>query len=174
MDKNNIITEKNNKKVLKIIAKIFIAFIAIQAVIAIILKILNIKGRKREKANDEREIKEYYAYMDGKQIYCEDTLFKGMIVRTIMGGVSINLANAIIKDDAFITIDTIMGGVSIKVPEGVNVKLDGKFTASGCSNTVPEYLDEDVPTLYIAAKALMSGIAVKVVETEDEEEIFAE
>lgn len=158
-------------KMLKVIG----VFLVIQLIIQSIFLYLKRKGRMREVCNDEREVKEYYIYMNGRKIIEEEKKFIGMTVTATCSGVDIDLTKANILEDSFITIRSMMSGIHIRVPEGINVKLDGVFRFSSSANEVPKQLNEDAPTLYVAARTTMSGISVKPYARVDiEEGIFAE
>lgn len=157
-------------KIVGVLTVIWGAFIAV-------LLFLKKRYQAREEGNNDREIKEYYAVLGGNSITPEPGVFKGLVAKTILGGTSINLKDAVFEGDSFISLDVFMGGVDIRVPEGVNVKIDGRFKASGTNNSTDEIIGEDVPTLYIAAKLVASGLNVRRCtngEQDEEKELFAE
>lgn len=153
-------TTKKSSGFVKLI-KVLVFFAAVFAAVNYIISCISKKWKKREEGNGSREICEYYACTSGREIIPDDAPFKGLLVKTLCSGVVIDLRNCTFEGDSFITLNAKLSGVDIKVPEGVNVKLDGLSKLSGFANKTDEITDENVPTLYIAANALCSGVAVR-------------
>ena len=139
---------------------------AVMAVIAIngALKLYSMyrENKDNEKGKNEgNEVKVYKAYMSG---------------------VDLDLRNAIITEDIFITCKSIMSGISIRVPHGVNVELDGKCVLGSMDSSVPEALEKVGPTVYVDANLMLSGLAVQAgkkqskdsEKTNEEDSIFEE
>ena len=167
------------KKVIKVIAIIA----AINGAVQLIAKAKQKKDAVNEEKNGNSNIKVYDVFMNGKSIKIEDEEFEGIVVKSVMGGVDIDLRNAIIKKNVYITIKNVMSGVSIRVPEGVNVKLESRDVLSGSDNLVPEYEGEDVPVIFVETKSYLSGLSIRPAtnkkdeKTRDEyveEDIFAD
>lgn len=144
----------------KKVVKAVLAIAAINGVLYVLSKQKNQAEKKNESKNENSEIKVHDVFMNAKQIKVEDE-FQGIVLKSVMSGVEIDLRNAIIKKDVYITCKNIMSGISIRVPAGVNVKLENKDILSGTDNAVPEYEGEEVPTIYIEAKSILSGLAIR-------------
>lgn len=111
--------------------------------------------------NDGNEVKVYKACMTGRRIKLDGEKVQGIFIKSYMSGVDLDLRNAIITEDVFITCKSIMSGISIRVPYGVNVELDGKCIFGSMDSSVPESLEKTGPTVYVDANIVFSGLAVQ-------------
>jgi hypothetical protein len=83
-------------------------------------------------------------------------------VLAVMGGASLDLREAEIDRDAHVVAVSLMGGIDVRVPEGVEVQLDGVAVMGGKHLSGPEAPDRpETPVLHITAVALMGGVSVK-------------
>lgn len=161
--KNEVVdvTKAGKKCSAKKIIKVLAIMAAINGVIQLVVKAKQKKDAENEEKNGNSSIKVYDVFMNGKSIKIEDEEFEGIIVKSVMGGVDIDLRNAIIKKNVYITIKNVMSGVSIRVPQGVNVKLESRDFLSGSDNLVPEYEGEDVPVIFVETKSYLSGLSIR-------------
>lgn len=153
------------KKILKVLAIIAVINIAINTLVKYFKK----RSSELEKRNDIREIKEYYNYCNGKNLkVTADEEFKGMLLHTVMGGIKLDLSEAVIPDGAFVSIKAVMSGVDIIVPENIQVVVSGANAMSGiaCADACD---DESANKLYIVGKYVMSGISVRTAKADREE-----
>ncbi|WP_066716101.1 LiaF domain-containing protein [Clostridium sp. Marseille-P299] len=160
---------------------------AVMAVIAIngALKLYSMyrENKDNEKGKNEgNEVKVYKACMTGREIKLDGEKVQGIFIKAYMSGVDLDLRNAIITEDIFITCKSIMSGISIRVPHGVNVELDGKCVLGSMDSSVPEALEKVGPTVYVDANLMLSGLAVQAgkkqskdsEKTNEEDSIFEE
>ena len=111
--------------------------------------------------NDGNEVKVYKSCMDGKRIKLDGEKVQGIFIKSYMSGVDLDLRNAIITEDIFITCKCVMSGISIRVPYGVNVELSGKCMFGSMDSSVPEALEKTGPMVYVDANIILSGLAVQ-------------
>ena len=81
-----------------------------------------------------------------------------------MGGVELNLRNAIITEDVSINVTAIMGGVDIFVPANVRVVTDGCNTIMGGIDVNTNYANfhgVDTPRIFITGQCIMGGIDIE-------------
>lgn len=176
------VTKAENKSTVKKVIKVIAIMAAINGVIQLIAKTKQKKDAANEEKNGNSNIKVYDVFMNGKSIKIENEEFEGIVVKSVMGGVDIDLRNAIIKKNVYITVKNIMSGVSIRVPQGVNVKLESRDFLSGSDNLVPEYEGEDVPIIFVETKSYLSGLSIRPASNKEEktrdeyveEDIFAD
>lgn len=141
-----------------------------------LVKFFQKKGEAIEAENDRRSIKEFFGLCSAKEIACsEGEEFTGMTVTSIMSAANVDVSKAKLGDDSFINLRNYFGLVTIKVPEGVNVKLDGWFQQSKVTNEAVD-CGEDAPTIYVAAYCFCGCINVITDDgfEYDDEDIFAE
>ncbi|MBE5959796.1 MAG: hypothetical protein E7256_00175 [Lachnospiraceae bacterium] len=176
------VTKAENKSTVKKVFKVIAIMAAVNGVIQLIAKAKQKKDAVNEEKNGNSNIKVYDVFMNGKSIKIENEEFEGIVVKSIMGGVDIDLRNAIIKKNVYITVKNIISGVSIRVPQGVNVKLESRDFLSGSDNLVPEYEGEDVPVIFVETKSYLSGLSIRPASNKEEktrdeyveEDIFAD
>lgn len=160
--KKELITAATSKKKSKgrRVVKLMFAIAAINGA----LKLYSMYKENKENEsgkNKDNEVKVYKVFMNGRQVKLDGEIIQGIFVKAYLSGVDLDLRNAIITDDVFITCKSILSGISIRVPDGVNVEVSGKNILSGLDNSVPEIFDKEVPTIYIDAASYLSGIAIK-------------
>lgn len=162
------ITEKNKTgklgktiKVLSIIAMIYGAIIAVTRFMAK-------KSKEMEQENTDNPIKNYLAFMNGRNAKIIKEAVEEISITAFMGGVDLDLTEAYIAKDMDITIKAAMAGVHITVPPMVRVILDGTNIMSGFANMVPGYESEELPTVFICADCIMGGIVVEMEKKENE------
>lgn len=104
------------------------------------------------------------AILGGKDIRVDNECFTGADICAIMGGVEIDLRNAIISEDVYVNITAIMGGVDIAVPANVRVVSDGCNAILGgvdVNTSYANHLGADAPRIFITGTCIMGGIDVK-------------
>ncbi len=145
-----------------------------------LVKLFQKKGKAIEAGNDRRSIKEYFGLCTSKEITCSgDEVFAGMTVTSIMSAANVDISGAQLKDDSFINLRNYFGYVTIKVPNGVNVKLDGWFQQSKVKNESSCNL-ECAPVVYVAVYSFFGCINVVTADCScapkelEDEDIFAE
>lgn len=111
--------------------------------------------------NDGNEVKVYKACMTGRRIKLDGEKVQGIFIKSYMSGVDLDLRNAIITEDVFITCKSVMSGISIRIPYGINVELDGKCILGSMDSSVPESLEKTGPTVYVDSNIVLSGLAVQ-------------
>lgn len=160
------IVPKKRKSTGKKVIKVVVAIAAMNGA----LKLYSMYKENKENEQDnnkDNSVKKYNVYMNGRQIKLDGEAIQGVFIKTIMGGVDLDLRKAIITEDVFITCKGVMSGISIRVPEHVNVSVDVKGFMNGISNTVPKHFEDEVNTIYIDGDCAMSGISVR--QSMDEE-----
>ncbi|MDX2776241.1 DUF5668 domain-containing protein [Streptomyces caniscabiei] len=108
----------------------------------------------------KKDLDDANALLGGNSIKNESKDYKGGSASAIMGGVEIDLRDAIIKSEATLNVFAFWGGVTLKVPEGWTVKSKITPVAGGVDiKTKPA--GKDAPVLYLAGDVIMSGVEVK-------------
>ncbi len=102
----------------------------------------------------------YCATFSGQKVSLPKEKFTGCKVDAIFGGVTLDLRDAIIKEDAIIEASAIFGGIDILAPENVNIVSKGTSIFGG-TNMKRENDDTNKHTITINATCLFGGIDVK-------------
>ena len=89
-----------------------------------------------------------------------DEKFTGCKVDAIFGGITLDLRETIIKEDAIIEASAIFGGIDILVPENTNIVSKGTAIFGG-TNIKKENDDTNKYTITINATCMFGGIDVK-------------
>jgi hypothetical protein len=85
--------------------------------------------------------------------------FRGGRITAVLGGVELNLRDALITEDAVIGVTAVLGGVEIRLPPGVRVKASGLPILGGVSNkAVPA--GEGAPTVHINFFCMLGGVDI--------------
>jgi hypothetical protein len=78
-----------------------------------------------------------------------------------MGGIELDLEDAILAPGAYLVLRTVMGGIDVVVPPGWRVEVMGRSVMGGVANlTDPDVLADDAPVLLVDALAVMGGIEI--------------
>ncbi len=104
------------------------------------------------------------AILGGKDIRVENECFTGADITVVMGGIDLNLRNAIISEDVYINVSAVMGVIDIYVPANVRVVTDGCSCIMGGIdvNTVyANFHSADTPKIIITGSCVMGGIDIK-------------
>lgn len=108
----------------------------------------------------QKDLDDANALLGGNAIKNESKDYKGGSASAVMGGVEIDLRDAVIKDEATLNVFAFWGGITLKVPEGWTVKSKITPVAGGVDiKTKPA--GQGAPVLYLAGDVIMSGVEVK-------------
>lgn len=117
---------------------------------------------KHEKTLHTSEELNNLVLFSGAEIKNQSRNFQGGSVMAILGGVEIDLRDAVIMDGASIDITTILGGVSILVPENVHVELSGIPIMGGWEDSTRNYgAGDDVVVLKLNCLTVLGGAEIK-------------
>lgn len=110
--------------------------------------------------NDDRPT--YNALLSGINEKNNSTDFLGAKISAVMGGVDLDLREAVVKQDITITVSAVMGGVTIYAPKNVRIKLK-RSDIMGASSCVAKSMPQDttVPFVTFDCSAFMGSIEIK-------------
>ena len=105
----------------------------------------------------------YTAILASHDIRVDNQEFTGADLNAILGGISLNLKNAIVRENVVIHACTILGGIDILLPSPVKVVVECTPILGGVENHVisPLGADENTPTIFIKATCVLGGIDIK-------------
>ncbi|MEG2429211.1 MAG: LiaF-related protein [Oscillospiraceae bacterium] len=121
---------------------------------------------------NDSEKKNYNVYTDSQPVYNallsgineknNSTDLLGAKISAILGGVDLDLRDAIVKQDITIKVSAVMGGVTIYAPQNVRISLkrsDALGATTCAAKSMPQ--DSNVPLVTFDCCAFMGGIEIK-------------
>lgn len=112
------------------------------------------------KNTNKKDLDDASSLLGGNAIKNESKNYKGGSASAIMGGVDIDLRDAVIKDEATLNVFAFWGGITLKIPEGWVVKSKITPVAGGVDiKTKPA--GKDAPVLYLTGDVIMGGVEIK-------------
>lgn len=141
------------------IAKLIIPFILVMIGLSMIFK-NSIQKNISEKINKEKKngLENIIATFSDQKLEKDD--FEGANLDAVFGGITLDLRNSQIKEDAVIVASSIFGGINIIVPKDVNVEVKSTSIFGGVTNKASN-LKENKKTIYIEAFCLFGGLDIK-------------
>lgn len=103
------------------------------------------------------------AVLSGRDIRFDNEVFHGAVLSAVLGGIEMDLRNAIIRENVVIEAKTVLGGIDIFVPNYVRVVVNCTPILGGVDNRTitPFGADEKTITIYLNATCVLGGIDVK-------------
>lgn len=129
-------------------------------IIAVGLSILINQKATHPKNIHTQDLDSLSAFFSGNETINTSKDYKGGKITAIFGAVTIDLRDAIIKNEATIEVFTLCGGVELKVPREWRVKHSVLPVLGGVENKAHSN-DDKAPTLYITGTAALGGVEVK-------------
>lgn len=112
------------------------------------------------KNTNKKDLDSASSLLGGNTIKNESKNYKGGSASAIMGGVEIDLRDAVIKDEATLAVFAFWGGITLKIPEGWDVKSKITPIAGGVEiKTKPA--EKNAPILYLTGDVIMGGVEIK-------------
>lgn len=102
----------------------------------------------------------YNAIFSGNDVRWPAEQFSGASLSAVFGGVTLDLRNAIITEDAVINSTCIFGGIDIYVPQNVQVKVGGVPVFGGVDNKAAN-ASPNAPTVYVNSTCIFGGVDIK-------------
>ncbi len=103
------------------------------------------------------------AVLSAKEICFNNELFQGAVLSSVLGGIELDLRNAIIQENVVIEARAVLGGIDIMVPGNVRVAINCTPILGGVDNSTrtPTGANEHTPTIFLNATCVLGGIDVK-------------
>lgn len=119
----------------------------------------NFVDAKFEKSGNQKSNK-YFAIFSGNEPSFTNIKVSDLTAVAIMGGVELNLKNAIIDEDITIDCTCILGGIDIMMPSNVRVELSGLPVLGGIENKFISNASADAPVVHIKSLCVLAGIDI--------------
>lgn len=116
-----------------------------------------------EKNRQNSRFRQYTGFFSVQKDQYVDEVFSGAVVNAILGGVELDLRNAVFLKDTIIDITCIMGGVDIFVPTNMKVVVNCTPIMGGVDCYVKNHNNQtqNLYTLFIKGTCLMGGVEIK-------------
>jgi hypothetical protein len=103
------------------------------------------------------------AILSGRDVRFDNEVFQGAVLSAVLGGIEMDLRNAIIRENVVIEAKAVLGGIDIFVPNYVRVVVNCTPILGGVDNKTitPFGADEKTITIYLNATCVLGGIDVK-------------
>jgi predicted membrane protein len=124
----------------------------------------NAKSNHYEDRNRQSNVfRQYTGFFSVQKDQYLDEVFGGAVINAILGGVELDLRNAVFLNDTIIDITCIMGGVDIFVPTNMKVVINCTPIMGGVECYVKNYNNQSQNqyTLFIKGTCLMGGVEIK-------------
>lgn len=158
--------EKKKGGLLRFITFLAAAYGMLQAIASLMMW----EGKRLEKENKDNPKKNYLNFMNGCSRRLKGEAVERIDMTSVMGGVELDLTGAKLSAVTELHVRALMSGVAIKVSPMVEVQDDTRSIMSGVANMVPHYNREDIPVIRLDAECIMSGISIRVVCPEEDNE----
>lgn len=119
----------------------------------------DIKDKIKNIKIDNKDILHIDAVFSQEKMKIEEE-FSGSELNAVFGNLDLNLKNAKLKNDAFISASSIFGGITLYLPENVNLVVKSTNIFGGIDNKYIKKSDAKI-TIYITATCLFGGIEIK-------------
>lgn len=104
----------------------------------------------------------YTAILSGNTVKNCSRNLESVRVEAILGGVELDLSDAVVNHDIRVTATAVLGGIDIVVPRNVKVVMHGVPILGGCDNNAASLpVDADAPTVYFDCTAVLGGVDLK-------------
>ena len=103
----------------------------------------------------------YCATFSGQEIKLDKETFNGTNINAIFGGITLDLRDAVIKNDVVINTSSIFGGIDLIVPDDVKIKIRSNSIFGGVSNKKKNSSVESGKVIYVNATCIFGGVEIK-------------
>jgi len=117
----------------------------------------------QDRSRQNNGFRQYTGFFSVQKDQYVDEVFGGAVVNAVLGGVELDLRNAVFLNDTIIDITCIMGGVDIFVPTNMKVVVNCTPIMGGVDCYVKNYNNQaqNQYTLFIKGTCLMGGVEIK-------------
>lgn len=119
------------------------------------------KNAKQIQSMSKDGLADYSAVFGGQELNFPGDEFKGASLTAIFGSINLDLRQAIINEDIYVSTTAVFGGIEIMLPNNVRVEISSTPIFGGISNKANKPLGENPPTIYINSTNIFGGTEVK-------------
>ena len=147
----------------ELLVKLLLPVILISIGLLLVFKdVLSINGKEIKKINaNNKDNNDYIAVFGSQDLKFDNEKIENMDLKSIFGGIKLDLRDAIIEKDIVINTLSVFGGIDIYVPENVKVKVSSTPFFGGVDVKRRKGDSKNEVTVYLNSVCIFGGVDVK-------------
>lgn len=147
----------------ELLVKLLLPVILISIGLLLVFKdVLSINGKEIKKINaNNKDNNDYIAVFGSQDLKFDNEKIENMDLKSIFGGIKLDLRDAIIEKDIVINTLSVFGGIDIYVPENVKVKVSSTPFFGGVDVKRRKWDSKKEITVYLNSVCIFGGVDVK-------------
>ena len=147
----------------ELLIKLLLPVILISIGLLLVFKdVLSINGKEIKKINaNNKESNNYIAVFGSQDLKFEDEKVENLDLKSLFGGIKLDLRDAKIETDIVINTLSVFGGIDIYVPDDVKVKVSSTPFLGGVEVIRGKQSSKKEITIYLNSVCIFGGVDVK-------------
>lgn len=147
----------------ELLIKLLLPVILISIGLLLVFKdVLSINGKEIKKINaNNKESNNYIAVFGSQDLKFEDEKVENLDLKSLFGGIKLDLRDAKIEKDIVINTLSVFGGIDIYVPDDVKVKVSSTPFFGGVEVKREKQSSKKEITIYLNSVCIFGGVDVK-------------
>lgn len=147
----------------ELLIKLLLPVILISIGLLLVFKdVLSINGKEIKKINaNNKENNNYIAVFGSQDLKFEDEKVENLDLKSLFGGIKLDLRDAKIEKDIVINTLSVFGGIDIYVPDDVKVKVSSTPFFGGVEVKRKKQSSNKEITIYLNSVCIFGGVDVK-------------
>lgn len=147
----------------ELLIKLLLPVILISIGLLLVFKdVLSINGKEIKKINaNNKENNNYIAVFGSQDLKFEDEKVENLDLKSLFGGIKLDLRDAKIEKDIVINTLSVFGGIDIYVPDDVKVKVSSTPFFGGVEVKRGKQSSKKGITIYLNSVCIFGGVDVK-------------
>lgn len=147
----------------ELLIKLLLPVILISIGLLLVFKdVLSINGKEIKKINaNNKESNNYIAVFGSQDLKFEDEKVENLDLKSLFGGIKLDLRDAKIEKDIVINTLSVFGGIDIYVPDDVKVKVSSTPFFGGVEVKRKKQSSKKEITIYLNSVCIFGGVDVK-------------
>ena len=147
----------------ELLIKLLLPVILISIGLLLVFKdVLSINGKEIKKINaNNKESNNYIAVFGSQDLKFEDEKVENLDLKSLFGGIKLDLRDAKIEKDIVINTLSVFGGIDIYVPDDVKVKVSSTPFFGGVEVKRGKQSSKKEITIYLNSVCIFGGVDVK-------------
>ena len=147
----------------ELLIKLLLPVILISIGLLLVFKdVLSINGKEIKKINaNNKESNNYIAVFGSQDLKFEDEKVENLDLKSLFGGIKLDLRDARIEKDIVINTLSVFGGIDIYVPDDVKVKVSSTPFFGGVEVKRGKQSSKKEITIYLNSVCIFGGVDVK-------------
>lgn len=147
----------------ELLIKLLLPVILISIGLLLVFKdVLSINGKEIKKINaNNKESNNYIAVFGSQDLKFEDEKVENLDLKSLFGGIKLDLRDAKIEKDIVINTLSVFGGIDIYVPDDVKVKVSSTPFFGGVEVKRGKQSNNKEVTIYLNSVCIFGGVDVK-------------